>query len=402
MVTHLKNICLLTTKYPADAASPWLTNELAYSLKKAGKNVTVVALSWMKDDPRSSCAMENGIKVVRIRLPDIFYKRLFIMTALKILVFPLFARLHVRRHLDTCDLLIGNTPCVTIFGLTRFFRKRYSAKSFLVLWDFFPYYLKDLGVVRNKATFSVLRWLERMMYESFDQIGCMTNRNIEFLLDNYSYRSPNKVIRLPIWATIKRAPLVDKMDVKKKHGLPAEKVIAVYGGAMSIVQDLTNLLALAQSVRDSNVCFVLIGNGTERESLIEEARRRCLENVIFLNSVSRTEYEELLCACDIGLIFLSHKLTVPSFPSKSLDYFKLSLPILAGLDSFTDFGPTLTDVARAGFYARADQTDDLAGMLKCLVEDPLLRSQLGESGRKYYEVEFDVDRVRDKILSVIS
>lgn len=392
----------MTTKYPADAASPWLTNELAYSLKKAGKDVTVVALSWMKDDPPSSCAMENGIKVIRIKLPDLFYKRFFVMTALKILAFPLFVRMHVIRHLDACDLLIGNTPCVTIFGLTRFFRKRFSAKNFLVLWDFFPYYLQDLGVVRNKATFSILRRLERIMYESFDKIGCMTNKNIQFLLENYDYRSPEKVIRLPIWATIKDRPVIDKLEVKNKHGLPTDKTIAVYGGAMSIVQDLTNLLNLADRVRNLNVCFVLIGNGTEREALIQEATRRGLDNVIFLASVSRAEYEELLGACDVGLIFLSHKLSVPSFPSKSLDYFKLSLPILAGLDPFTDFGPTLTNVARAGFYAQADRTDELAGMLKRLVDDSDLRAQLGQSGRMYYEVEFDVDRVRDTILSEIS
>jgi glycosyltransferase involved in cell wall biosynthesis len=402
MVTLLKNVCLLTTKYPADAASPWLTNELAYSLKKAGKNVTVIALSWMRDDPVSSCSIENGIKVVRIKLPALFYKRLFIMTALKILAFPLFVRAHVRKNVEACDLLIGNTPCVTIFGLTQFFKRRFSAKSFLVLWDFFPYYLKDLGVVRNNATFSVLRWLERFMYESFDKIGCMTNRNIDFLLDKYSYSSPSKPIQLPIWAAIKQAPAVDKQAIKKKHGLPIDKVIAVYGGAMSIVQDLTNLLSLAESARKLNVCFVLIGSGTEKESLIEDAKRRELENVIFLNSVSRSEYEELLCACDIGLIFLSHRLTVPSFPSKSLDYFKLSLPILAGLDAFTDFGETLVNVARAGFYAKADQTEELVKMLEQLVEDPSLRAQLGANGRKYYEVEFDVDRVRDKILSVIS
>lgn len=402
MVNSLNNVCLLTTKYPADAASPWLTNELAYSLQKKGKNVTVIALSWLKDDPASSCAVENGVKVVRVKLPDFFYKRLLPITALKILAFPLFVRGHIREHLKSCDLLIGNTPCVTIFGLTGFFRRRFSAKSFLVLWDFFPYYLKDLNVVRNAPTFSALRWLERKMYKSFDKIGCMTNRNIEFLVENYSYRTPEKVIRLPIWATIKDRPSVDKLAVKKKHGLPIDKVIAVYGGAMSIVQDLTNLLALAEKARNLNLCFVLIGGGTERESLIREAKQRGLDNVIFLDAVSRADYEQLLSACDIGLIFLSHKLTVPSFPSKSLDYFKLSLPILAGLDSFTDFGPTLTNVARAGFYARADQTDELAGMLTRLVEDADLRSQLGENGRKYYEVEFDVDRATDKILSAIN
>ncbi|GAA5012510.1 hypothetical protein GCM10025794_00550 [Massilia kyonggiensis] len=229
----------------------------------------------------------------------------------------------------------------------------------------------------------------------------MTRRNEEFLKENYHFKSDEKIVKLPIWAKIKAAPIVDKAAFRAKYGLPQEGVLAVYGGAMSIVQDLSNLLAVAHKSRHLNVTFVLIGSGTERERLIEEAKSRGLQNVIFLNAVPRDEYEKLLQACDIGLIFLSHKLSVPSFPSKSLDYFKLSLPVLAGLDAFTDFGPTLTEQAKAGFYAQSNNTHELARLLEKLVSDEALRSRLGKNGRLYYEVEFDVERVKTTILSTI-
>lgn len=398
----MKNVCLLTTKYPVDPSSPWLTNELALSMRQGGINVTVIALSWMPDDPPTSASMESGIKVVRIRLPSYFYKRVIAVTALKILFFPIYARFYIKKHVDVCDLLVGNTPCVTIFGLTKFFRRRYGAKSFLICWDFFPFYLKDLGVVRNNFSFGILRMLEKTMYNSFDRIGCMTNRNIEFIKENYGIKLVDKVCKLPIWSTIRPAPPEAKIAFRKKMGLPQDRVIAVFGGAMSIVQDLSNLLSLARESKSLNVLFLIVGSGTERKNLIEESCELGLENVVFLDPIPRTEYEKLLQACDIGLIFLSNKLTVPSFPSKSLDYFKLSLPILAGLDSFTDFGAMLVEDAKAGFYAQSNDTLSLVNLLTKLVEDGDLRDRLGASGRKFYEAEFDVEDAKKTILSIIN
>lgn len=398
----MKNISLLTTKYPVDPTSPWLTNELALTMRDSGHNVTVIALSWMPDDPENSVAIESGIKVIRVRLPSIFYKRMRIITGLKILLFPFIARFYIKKHVKVCDLLVANTPCVTIFGLAKFFRRRYGAKSFLVCWDFFPFYLKDLGVVSNKWSFEVLRIFERAMYNSFDKIGCMTNRNIDFLKKNYQFNSLDKICKLPIWAKIKSAPQISKADIRSKYGLPQDKVLAVYGGAMSIVQDLRNLLSLAEQSKELNTAFVLVGSGTERSYLMSLARERGLKNIIFLEAIPRSEYEKLLQACDIGLIFLSHKLTVPSFPSKSLDYFKLSLPILAGLDPFTDFGGVLVDNANAGYSAQADDIVSLKKLLTKLVDDCDLRKRLGINGRKFYEAEFDVVDAKKIILSIVN
>ena len=395
----MKQICLITTKYPQDLASPWLTNEMASSLRRGQCDVTVMALSWLKGDPPTSVGMENGVKVIRVKLPGIFYRQWLVMTALKIMLFPLFAMFHAIKHIKRCELLIANTPCVTIFGITWLFKLRYRAKTFLVLWDFFPYYLNDLGVVRNKFFFGILRLLEKTMYESFDQIGCMSERNIEFLADNYGIADRNKVMYLPIWAELKPQLATDKAALRRRFKIPEQGVIAVYGGAMTIVQDLRNLLALAGSDAGSRVEFVLIGNGTERASLEQQARAEGLVNVHFLAAVPRLDYESLITACDIGLVFLSHKLTVPSFPSKSLDYFKLGLPVLAGLDRFTDFGPILEDKAQAGYFAVADETDKLAGLLARLAGDEALRKRRGQNGRVFYEQEFDVDRARDLILS---
>ncbi|WP_178076615.1 glycosyltransferase family 4 protein [Pseudomonas sp. 43NM1] len=396
---QIKDVVLLTTKYADDKKDAWLTNELAYSLDQDGHNVSVVVFSWLKNEPVSFTKVIDGITVIRVKLPEIFYNTGVVGTALKIFIFPFLARYEVRKQVKKCDLLIANTPCVTILGLSRFFRKKYNAKSYLVCWDFFPYYLKDLGAIRNKLFFGFFRHLEELMYKSFDRIGCMTDGNAQFLSENFPAVDKERVEILPLWAKIKDVEPIDKSAVRLKYNLPSTSFIAVYGGAMSIVQELENILELAVLYSGSEVTFLFIGRGTEKDRLEKLASARGLENVKFIDYVPRDEYQHVVQACDVGLISLSRKLTVPSFPSKSLDYFKVSLPVLASLDPVTDFGTILEDKISAGFAVVAGDVASLKRKLDLLISDAELCAALGANGRRYYEKYLSVENARSIIMS---
>lgn len=398
----MKNIVLLTTKYSNDKRDAWLTNELAYSFRDDGHNMIVIVFSWMRDDPVSSVQVIDGIKVVRVKLHKFFYSTGLIGTALKVFIFPYWARIFVRKHVDKCDLLIANTPCITLLGLSKFFKRKYNSKAYLVLWDFFPFYLKDLGVIRNRLFFSVFRNLEEVMYRTFDRIGCMTRGNIDFLRLNYSRVDINKVEVLPLWAKIKTVTPVDKKCIRSKYKLPEDKIIAVYGGAMSIVQELGNLLDLARLCLDKKeVIFLFIGRGTEKDRLEKQVAQEKLTNVFFLDYVPRDDYQDLVQSCDIGLISLSNKLSVPSFPSKTIDYFKVALPVIASLDSVTDFGDILEKEIKAGFSVVAGENLLLAEKLDVLISSAELREKMGLSGRRYYEKFLSVENAKNTIISIL-
>ena len=394
-----KDIVLLTTKYADDKKDAWLTNELAYSLLDEGNKISVVVFSWLKNEPASFVKMIDGIDVIRVKLPSFFYNTGVVGTALKVFLFPFFARHEVKRHVKKCDLLIANTPCVTILGMSRYFRKKYNSQTYLVLWDFFPYYLKDLGAIRNKFFFGFFRYLEQLMYKSFDRIGCMTDGNAKFLFDNFPEVDPKRVEILPLWAKIKQVDPVDRSAIRAKYHLPSTGFIAVYGGAMSIVQELDNILDLAELYSGSDITFLFIGRGTEKERLETSAVNRGLRNIRFIDYVPRDEYQHVVQACDVGLISLSKKLTVPSFPSKSLDYFKVSLPVLASLDPVTDFGDILENKICAGFAVVAGDVAKLKDKLDLLINDAELCKALGANGRQYYEKYLSVENARSIIIS---
>ena len=88
------------------------------------------------------------------------------------------------------------------------------------------------------------------------------------------------------------------------------------------------------------------------------AEDKVLHNVIFKDFIPQEQYLQLLGSCDVGLIILNEKMATPNFPSKSLSYFNLKVPVLAALDHVTDFGEMMTE-NKAGLWAYSDDIPSL-------------------------------------------
>ena len=66
-------------------------------------------------------------------------------------------------------------------------------------------------------------------------------------------------------------------------------------------------------------------------------------NLKLMKSLPKQEYDTMVGACDVGLIFLDHRFTIPNFPSRLLNYMAAKLPVLACTDPNTDIGKTIVE-----------------------------------------------------------
>ena len=169
-------------------------------------------------------------------------------------------------------------------------------------------------------------------------------------------------------------------------------------------QKLENILELAKkSLIDKTLKFLFVGKGTERNLLENKMKNEEISNIKFLDYIPREDYELITAACDIGLVSLDERFTIPNFPSKTTDYFKLELPILASLDSCAaaDYGKFLQDEVKGGLFALAGDTDELYSQLLKLKNNNELKIELGKNGRQYYENELGVDKAYETIMKQI-
>lgn len=197
---------------------------------------------------------------------------------------------------------------------------------------------------------------------------------------------------------------IDKKEIRNKYNFSEDEYIAIFGGNIGRLQKLENILFLAEKcLKNKKIKFLFIGSGSEKERLEKLAKENNLSNVTFINQVPREDYEKITASCDIGLVSLDERFTVPNFPSKTTDYFKLSLPIFASLDKCAaeDYGNFLQNKVKGGLYAEAGNTKELYNQFMKLYSNKNLRKELGNNGRKYYEEYLGVDKAYETIIKEV-
>ncbi|MEF9940384.1 MAG: hypothetical protein RR768_09755 [Clostridium sp.] len=103
----------------------------------------------------------------------------------------------------------------------------------------------------------------------------------------------------------------------------------------------------------------------------------------------KDEYEDLIKACDVGLIFLDHRFTIPNFPSRLLSYMQNQMPVLACTDPNTDVGTVITN-GGFGWWCESNSVDGFTHMVDAACRADLVG--MGEMGYEYLKENYTVER----------
>jgi len=173
----------------------------------------------------------------------------------------------------------------------------------------------------------------------------------------------------------------------------------VYGGNLGRPQGLGFLLDILDEMRSREEIYLLIvGSGTEYGRIQSHLTSGKHQNAKLISSLPKAEYDDLLAECDVGLIFLDPRFTIPNFPSRLTAYMEAALPIIAATDPNTDIKDVLHD-SGSGYWVL---NGDLAGFMEAvdqLVSDAALRRETGQKGRAYLEKHYTTSRAYSTIMS---
>ncbi|MEG2587491.1 MAG: glycosyltransferase family 4 protein [Cetobacterium sp.] len=398
----MKILCLLP-RYYEEKNSSTLEKELVLELAKKN-NVTVATLS---ETGKTYLRKIDNVEVFKINVGDYYSPKVTkIDKGLTMLKLPYIFIYNIKKYLgkNNYDLVITSTPMLNNPLLMKKLKLLYNSKVLLIIWDIFPQNAVDLKIIKNKFLINIFSKKYNKAIDLADYISCMSQGNKEYLEEKYP-KVLNKFFILKNWAQIKQKLEFNKDEVRQKYGYEKDDFICIFGGNMGKPQKLENILELAKkSLNNKNIKFLFVGKGTERNLLENRVENEKIINTKFLDYIPREDYELVTAACDVGLVSLDERFTVPNFPSKTTDYFKLELPILASLDSCsaTDYGNFLQNEVKAGLFALANDTEYLYKQLLKLKDNDELRKQLGKNGRKYYEEELGVDKAYQTIMNQIN
>ncbi|KMY43007.1 glycosyl transferase [Bacillus sp. FJAT-27916] len=288
------------------------------------------------------------------------------------------------------DLVIYSTPPITLQNAVEYVKKRDNAKTYLLLKDIFPQNAIDLGMISNKGIKGILykyfKSKEKKLYKISDYIGCMSQANVDFLLKHNPEISPDNIEICP--NSIE--PLIINKDeqrilkIKDKYNIPLDRIVLIYGGNLGKPQGIDFLIeCLRTNKHNEKVYFVIAGSGTEFNKLKVFFESENLNNAQLFSQLPKQDYEILANSCDVGLIFLDKRFTIPNFPSRLLSYMQASMPVLAATDKNTDIGQVIEE-GGFGFWCESDTVDEFNKRLQQLCDEGL-RKQMGVNARLYLE-----------------
>lgn len=267
------------------------------------------------------------------------------------------------------DLVLYSTPPITLQKAVAYVKKRDNAFTYLMLKDIFPQNAIDIGIISKKGLKSVIykffRSKEKELYKLSDHIGCMSQANCDYLLRNNNYLNKNNVSICPNCIDIidMRIDDFEKEKLRTKYGIPLNKKVFIYGGNLGRPQDISYIIkCLKSQLNVENKFFLIVGDGTEfskLESFFSEFKPK---NMKLMKRLPKEDYDKMIASCDIGLIFLDHRFTIPNFPSRLLSYMQAGLPVLACTDSNTDIGKVIVN-GEFGWWCESSDEEEFSNML---------------------------------------
>ncbi|MGE8304127.1 MAG: glycosyltransferase family 4 protein [Pseudomonas kermanshahensis] len=397
------NIVMLCTKFSRQESDPWLTNEMAAALRGQGHSVTVINLDWWAQagDPDRRFVTSTGVEVTSLvplhvssRLPLV--RRLAKWVGSSFRVIKLLRETARSRHID---LLIGFSPAVTMALPLLWQRFIGRARSYMVLWDFFPYHQQQVGLMPSGIVFRLAKWLESTLIRSFDHVGCMSPANVAYLKRHYPLRASQGIHILPIWGGNAPIVAVDRSRVRQAAGLPLDRQIVVFGGQLVHGRGLEDLLEVARIAArgGSRSHYLIMGSGT-LEGLVQAYLGEGHGNLTWIARVPRDQYLEIAQSCDAALVCTVRDVDVPSFPSKTIDYLRLGLPIVASVERSTDYGEFIVQQG-VGVCVEAGEPVQLHVCIEQLLADDERLAEMARRGPACMAEHFDVEQVARLLLS---
>jgi O26-antigen biosynthesis N-acetyl-L-fucosamine transferase len=391
----LRILIIVDCYLPSTKSGATLVHDLGVEFRRQGHEVTVLTPSDTIGQPLQ-LSTEQDLRVARVKTKAIKgAKKLF--RAIREAGLPGTLWRHARSFLlaNPADLIVFYSPTIFFGALVRRLKSHWNCPAYLILRDIFPQWAVDIGILRKGVVWRYFRSKEIEQYGAADLIGVESPANLKYFAQEFPQK-PYGVQVLYNWAKPERRDL-RTTGYRERLNLQ-RKVVFLYGGNLGVVQDLDNVVRLAESLSiHRQIHFLLVGEGSEVLRLEQVIAEKRLANIHILSAVDQQDYMSILSEVDVGLISLDRRLRTHSVPGKLLGYMNCGKPVLASVNPGNDLFEILGK-DQAGFCLTNGDDDGFRIAALTLANDPELRNRMGNNSRTLLERSFTAERAVRQIM----
>jgi len=280
------------------------------------------------------------------------------------------------------DMLLVVSPPLGL-GLSAVLLSRWWKIPYLFdVMDLQPDAAVDLGMLPGPIR-PLLYRLESMAYKHAAVISTVSEGMRQKIVSKGF--SPEKVVVVPPTADSNLFDIGTQVlgdEFRRRHGLHDQFVVG-HCGNMGVKQGLDLVLHAASRLRERrDITFILVGDGSMKSQLEQQASSLQLSNLRFLPLLDESSFSEMLAATDVGLIVQQSSVSDIVFPSKTVTLLSAARPVIASVNDKSEIGRTIL-VSRGGVVIKPEDPDLLAEAVRSFAADKESRQAMGERGRQY-------------------
>ena len=381
--------------------------DLLREFVKNGHRVFAISPVEKKQCVQTHMIKEKGARILRLQIGNTQKTNIIEKGISTVLIEPTFKKA-IKQFFSKVrfDLVLYSTPPITLVNAINYAKKRDKARTYLLLKDIFPQNAVDMGMLTDTGIKGLLykyfRNKEKKLYKISDNIGCMSQANVDYVLKHNPQINPQIVEICPnsIEVIDKSVGLQTRKKIRKKYGIPLDKKVFVYGGNLGKPQGIPFLIRCIKKCKNlQDAFFMIVGDGTEYELIDEFIKINNPNNLMLLKSIPKDEYDLLVAACDVGMICLDHRFTIPNFPSRLLSYMQAKLPVLAITDNNTDIGRVITR-GEFGWWVESNDAYKVRRIIEQILTDERIKYK-SDNSWNYLKENYSVCRSAGIIVNSI-
>lgn len=396
-------LLILTQYFPPEVGAPQnRLFELAVRLVKLGVDVTV--LTAMPNYPQMKIYKDyvgkkyvyEEIAGIKIHRSSIFVSenKSIVNRLRNYFSFVLSSAIVGKNKLDNFDYLMCESPPLFLGYSAMYLAKRKKAQLIFNVSDLWPESAEKLGVVTNKLLLGFAYRLEKKLYSR----SILVTGQTQGICKNIVERFPNiNTYWLPNGVDLQyyNPENISKGNWRKMHGFKENDFIFLYAGIIGIAQGLEIILQAAKAFNSqTDIQFILLGSGPEKNKLLTLKQELELNNVTFIETVSKTEMPSVLANVNAAIVPLKKlSLFLGAIPSKIFENLAMQLPILLGVDG--EARELFIHQGKAGIYFEPENCNSLIDAIKGITLNPELAKELGQNGRKFVSKHFNRELIAE-------
>lgn len=238
------------------------------------------------------------------------------------------------------DVIYTSAPTIFAAGSALIAARRLKVPCVVEVRDIWPESIVEYkGMSRKNPIIAVLYQLEKWLYRGADRLIFTMEGGSDYIKEKgweekiplEKIRNLNNGVDLEEFDRNREEYQLEDADLLDEHTFKV-----VYTGSIRLVNNLGKVVEMAEYMKqhgEDRIRFLLYGDGTEREELMEQCRQKGLDNIRFPGKVEKKYIPFILSKSDLNLNHVKQTgiMRFGCSLNKQFDYFASGKPVLSDL-----------------------------------------------------------------------